>query len=132
MRQRARIALLLPSLAFSLDACAGGPGALPPVACRVGEPGASADTLSVEIHLDSLPTGGGGRVLARVDALEDGFVEFEGGGPQAAAAGLQVTPAGRLLGCAGEAPSGFRFITAARHLDKAWLRVSSERPCRYQ
>jgi len=105
-----------------------------PVLCREipwgSEPvgGVDADTRRIIVHVDSIPRGGGGEALIRVDYLGAGHVSFEAPPPPTAAAvSAAFTLTGIFHGCFAEAPAAIFIRTPAAPRKKAWLRISSDR-----
>jgi hypothetical protein len=93
------------------------------------EPTAS-DTLELVVVFDSLPRGSGGLRL-RVDALaEAGMVTFAAPRPGSAAAGMSLQVPARYHGCAAMAPDGLELRASYPPREKAWVRVSTDRPVR--
>lgn len=119
-----------------LAACTSVPD-LVPVTCAAttlpadGPPVAPADTLDLVIHLDRSPKGA---VLVRVDPLdEDGVVTFQGTPPPTAAAvAMALTLSGTFQGCVAPAAPGFVLRAPEAPREKAWVRVSSDRPVRVE
>lgn len=117
--------------------CDGGAGEAPGIRCAALEPPAgsstrptAADTVEVVVALEDRhdPV----ELLVRVDPLDGpGIVAFrEEPPPAAAAAGLTVTPAAVFTVCLSGAPAALVFEASATPRDKAWLRVSTDRPVR--
>lgn len=102
----------------------------PPVTCETTGSEQGGDTLRVVISLDSLAGGRAGRVLVRVDGLQDGQVRFQRPVPSAAAASMTVDATERFHGCAGFAVDEIRLGTRAALAGKAWVQVASARPVR--
>jgi hypothetical protein len=88
------------------------------------------DTLEMVVVLE--PRSDPVELLLRVDPLEEeGVVVFpEDVPPTAAAAGVTLGTAGRFTVCVGPAPAAIVFQGSRAPHDKAWARVSANRPVR--
>jgi hypothetical protein len=125
------------ALLLALGACAPPTVADVPVSCaafaltdsQTTEPTAG-DTLELVVVFDSLPRGSGGLRL-RVDGLaEPGMITFAAPRPGSAAAGMTLTVPARYHGCAAMAPDGLQLGASYPPREKAWVRVSTDRPVR--
>lgn len=106
------------------------PPALPPLACEgLGAAGAG-EPLVLHIDADSVGEGLRGRILIRVDSLVHSFVAMRGATSADAAVGIATTPAARFQGCVVYGAAETRMLIGAANLEKAWLRIGSDRPVR--
>jgi hypothetical protein len=130
-------AVSLAALLLALAACAPTSGAEVAATCvsfaltdaPTSEPSAR-DTLELVVVFDSLPRGSGGLRL-RVDRLaEPGMVSFAAPKPGSAAAGMSLQVPARYHGCAAMSPHGLELRSPYPPREKAWVRVSTDRPVR--
>jgi len=115
---------------MGVAACApGSPGAPVAVVCETVQGGGGEGLLTLDVRLGDAGARPKGRLIVRVDPLNDpGAVHFAPEVPRtAAAAALAVTADGTFHGCLGEAPVGFRLHAGAAPRGRLWVRVSSDR-----
>jgi len=113
-----------------VTACAPGtPAAAVAVVCETLREGGQEGVLALDVRLGHAAPRGKGRLIVRVDPLDEpGAVHFAPEVPRtAAAASLSVTADGTFHGCLGEAPAGFRLHADAAPRGRIWVRVSSDR-----